>query len=78
MPFTPEETLLYVIGQFHPISYKHIEGQLGTNPFVQMAKQNYHRQDYVNAELIFKMGKDYYNCFFDKLDWKYYIYKFHE
>lgn len=71
-----KERFIYSIGLFDPVTYKHLEGKVIPNAFIEMDNLNYTRKDYISGETKHFSNNSYYYGFYHKTVHKYFLYKY--
>jgi len=72
----PKERFVFSIGLFDPVTYKHLEGKVTPNAFIEMAFLNYNKRDYISGETNFFANNAYYYGFYHKTEHKYFLYRY--
>lgn len=71
-----KERFIYSIGLFDPVTYKHLEGKVTPNAFIEMDNLNYTRKDYISGETKHFSNNSYYYGFYHKTVHKYFLYRY--
>lgn len=70
------EDLLFAIGLFDPLTFKHLSGTVEPHVFIKMAELNHLKRDVTSGEIKFHAGTTYYYGFYNCIKQKYFLFKY--